>query len=390
MRSRWCIAVAWLGVACSDSHGARVADDMSASGGGAGSASGERPMTAAQSGDRDVDRDPPSMVGTGTTPPADAPPDPDHVDRTRDPSALPPASGDDPAQPPRDPDLPSSDIGPALYGHWFADGQVGDCIAFRDWYSFEPGGALINRAIDHNACSGVRLVSESSGGYAISSRELEITLVGPGSERPFDMAEPLVDVASRFERFTYAIAERPAAVSLPSETFLDAKAFHSLDGKRYDSSRFIHFLDATGTALFMQQVDISLHMSHALPVSVGRVVDVVVHAELSQFDQASGMVAMTDTIELRYLADVRDEAGWRVVEANAGLSAEESNAAWQAKLDDAGIGGHPAWAQRLFQAHFFPSQRHRPYDVTLLSSTLPEYGRWTKSPDAPPVPVNAP
>jgi hypothetical protein len=73
-----------------------------------------------------------------------------------------------------------------------------------------------------------------------------------------------------------------------------------------------------------------------------------------------------------------------------GKSNEEAIAIWQMMLDDAGIAGHPPWAQRVFQAHFFPSQRHQAGDVALLSSTLPEHGRWTRSTEPPPPPSSAP
>jgi hypothetical protein len=384
-----------LALACSDSHRSGANEDMTASPGGAGSASRMNPVqTAVPAGDRDLPRDPPSMIGSGMGPAAEAKPDPDVVDRPGDQALPPPASEDDPAQPQRVPDLPSPDIGidAALLGHWFADGAAGDCLSLRDWYSFGPDGTVINRGIDHNACFGDRLVSEVAGRYTVDQHALVISLDGPGSERPFDMTAPLADVAERVERFTYAIGERPATVSLAAETFLDAKAFVSSDGKRFDSLRSIRFTSSAGEQLFMQEVELSLHLSHALPISLGNVVDVVVHAELSQRDQATGMVALKDTIELGYPAAFREVAGWHVLEspAFAGSSAEEINALWQATLDHAGIGGHPLWAQRLFQAHFFPSQRYQPGDTSLLSSTLPDYGRWTRSPDAPVIPANTP
>jgi hypothetical protein len=129
-----------------------------------------------------------------------------------------------------------------------------------------------------------------------------------------------------------------------------------------------------------------------LPVAVGSVVDVVVHASLTHFEQATGVVAMSDTIELGYPAAFRDSAGWRVLEPTAfeGTSNEEAIAIWQSLLDDAGVAGHPQWAQRVFQAQFFPSQSHRPDDVTVLSSTLPEHGRWTRSAEPPPPPSSTP
>ena len=395
MRNRWPIALAWfalpLPLACTDSHGPHASEDMPATAGSARTPAPAQPTVPP--GDRSAPRDPPSMIGSGVTPAAEAQPDPDVVDRPRDPQVPPPASEHDPAQPQRDPDLPAPDaLGEPLLGHWFADGPVGDCFSLRDWYSFEPDGAVINRGIDDNACSGVRVLSEATGYVVPTPRIMGFVLDGPGSERPFDMTAPIVDVAKRVERFSFAIGERPATISSPSATFLDAKAFHSNEGEHFESLRTVSFRSASDELLFEQEVKILLHLEPGLPAAVGTVLDVVVHVELAQLDTATGMPAMNDTIELEYLVVVRDGPVWRQLEptAFAGLSAVDANDAWQVLLDDAGVAAHPTWAQRLLQAHFFPSQRYKPDDSLLLSSTLPEYGRWTRSDSAPPVPANTP
>ena len=293
----------------------------------------------------------------------------------------------DPLQP------PSGPLAQALHGHWYSDGPVGNCVAFRDYYSFAANGTVENLGIDHNACSGDRLLSQVAGRYRLDGRELEITLDGPGSDRVLDMPELVGDVAQRVQRMNIAIGERAGTDGRPAQTYLDAKAFTSRDGYMFSSVRSDVYVASDGTTRFAQKVFVTYHLSLALDdLAVGDTVNVRATVQLTQSNPGDPTQHENDQLSFSYNAVVREALGWRWITAQEvdGKSNEAAIAAWQQVLVGAGVATHPDWARRLLEFHFFPVHRYQPGDVTVLSSTLPEYGHWTRAAEAPVVPANAP
>jgi hypothetical protein len=236
-------------------------------------------------------------------------------------------------------------------------------------------------------CSGNRLVEKVSGRYYVTGRTLGITLAGAGSERPFDMSMPTMPIAERTETMTIALGDGRMIAGRDPQVFLDARAFTSDDGARFDSRRSTVMSTAAMVTVFEQKVVIALQLNPGLPLVAGEHTTVQVEADLTAFDAAHDSAEQTATVTFEYAATIREELGWLRIMPDAldGLDGQAAIDAWHQLLDDNGVMSQPEWARRLLEAELYPSQRFHPGDITLLSSTLPEWGRWTQSAEPPPV-----
>lgn len=408
MRWRYLIACSCLALACSDSHRSPGEDapsesvaqpDTVGNEGGAGHGPAAVPAAGAGSA-RDRENTmapakpsaPDTPAGGGENGGGPNPADPEPQAGASGVSPDNNAGTADPGNTQELPDPPTGVLAAALAGHWYRDALIGNCLGVRDYYSF-ASGAVQNDGIDHNACSGDRLLSQAAGSYTLDGRELVITLQGAGSDRAPDMAAPLGDVMQRVRRMTIAIGQRVASVDRPAQTYLDAEAFGSSDGQRFGSVRSDVFLAADGSTLFAQKAVLGLQLNRSLRgLAPGGPLRVQLTVQLAQSDPADPTQILADEITLAYDAVVREEHGWHRIMPVAldGLGSEHAIAAWDALLMQAGVDTHPDWARRALQFQFYPAQRYQPDNVTVLSSTLPEYGHWTRADRAPFVPGAAP
>lgn len=274
-----------------------------------------------------------------------------------------------------------------LFGDWWNEDDVGDCIDVRTWYSFAADGSVWNRQIDHNACSGNRLIDEVVGAYSLDGRRLEIRLHGIGSERPFDMSTPTMAVAQRTELMTIAIGAAPMVVGRAPQIFLDGRALTSSDGTTFESMRGTLMTSAGNDVVFRQLIAVALQLNPGLPLAASDHTTVQVQADLTAFDSAHDSAERTATVTVEYAATIREELGWLRILPDAldGLEGQAAIDAWHQVLDDNDVTSQPEWARRLLDAEFYPSQRFQAGDIVLLSSSLPEWGRWTRSEQPPPI-----
>jgi hypothetical protein len=286
--------------------------------------------------------------------------------------------------------IPSGPIAEQLFGHWRGHGQVGDCINYQSWYSFAADGRLVNRSIDDNACLGPRLAAEASGYYSLDGNLLGIVLVdGLGSDRPFEMASTTAVVGERQQRMTIAIAERSADQFRPAATVLDDHAFTSADGATFRSERYVLLLaDVGGEPLFEQDALVTLHVDPPLPVAEGTPCRVELTFRLAQFDAAVAPDAAVDEITLAFDATVRADQGWKQLIASdlAAVAREDQVTAWETMLATHGVDSHSASFAWTFRQQVFPALRFTDANPNLLSVSLPESGRWTKSAEPPLLP----
>jgi hypothetical protein len=247
---------------------------------------------------------------------------------------------------------------------------------------------VVNRSIDDNDCSGPRLVAEASGYFSLDDRLLGIMLDGVGSDRPFEMAPTSATVGEHQQHFTIAFAERPADQDRPAATLLDARAFTSRDGATYHSERYVLLIAATsGDPLFGQEVLITLQIDPPLPLPEAATARVELTFWLSQFDAAVGPDTSVDEITIAFDATVRADLDRKQIIASELLAVapEQRSEAWAAMLAARGLGGHSESFGWTLRQHVFPSLRFTDANPHVLSATLPQYGRWTKSSEPPPV-----
>lgn len=311
-----------------------------------------------------------------------------------DPNAAPdedpiPDNGDPGAtnDPEVDPGTPATGpLAQMLVGDWWSFDDIGNCIEFRDWYSFAADGTVVNREIDHNACSGNRLTGKTSGHYTIEGHALEITLDGIGSELPFEMTMPTLDIAQRVETMTVAIGGLPAMGVTEAKTFLDGHAYVSSDGVHFESQHSVVMTAASGELAYEEKAALSIELNPGLPLVLGAHTHVKVHASLALFDAVDTTPAASDEISYEYPATIQEAHDWLQIlpDAVGELTGQAAVDAWNAVLAGQGVtsSAHLEWALRMLD---YPAQSFRADDPSLLGTTLPEYGRMQWSPTPPPV-----
>ena len=284
---------------------------------------------------------------------------------------------------------PASSLRDALPGHWLGELTNADCVTVGDWFSFVPNGDATHWMHLSSECSNLSTWLDDHGEYALGGRTLMTDFSHPPIDDPNDgVSLQIIEVVRRVERMTIAIGERPASAELPAVTFLDDRAFSSDDGTRFASLRSLEQLTPRGLPLESEEVELVLQLNPGLQAAeVATALQVELHASLRE-QVSNGEGERRDEIAFTFPARIREEHGLRRImpEALDGLDDDDALAAWQTVLDDAGIQAHPEWARRMFDRHYFPSQRYQPDDVTVLGSTLPERARWLRSADPPPVP----
>jgi hypothetical protein len=281
---------------------------------------------------------------------------------------------------------PEGPLGDELVGHWLGDGQIGSCLALEVWYSFTADGSVMNRLLDDNACSGLRLVDQVEGTYTIDGHTLSLSLDGMGSDRPFEMTGSDAEISRRQERFTIAMAQRPAnAEYWPGRVHLDGEAFVG-DGARYASERYVRVDDAAGDALFEQQALVTLEIDPPLPLADGAPCRVEITFQLTRLDTALAPDAVVDSFALSFDATVSTgELGWKQVIADELLAValEERWAAWDAMLVARELDAHGTLFAWTYRQQVFPHLSFDAADPNTLSVGLPNSGRWRKSEEPP-------
>jgi hypothetical protein len=265
---------------------------------------------------------------------------------------------------------------------WISAGvNVGNCINISTWYTFGADGSLIERDIDDNGCSGLRLLDRFTGVYTLRERVLEMTLNGLGRGMPFlDMYSPKEPVAKVVERFPIMTGKLAAPSPSAGLTAIDGRAYTSADGVHYQSRRYVRMDSAAGTRLFERELIYEVTVDPPLPLAAGRPCRVQIDFSLVLFDAAAPVPEERDTFRMTYDAITRvTEEGWMRLMPRPldGLTNEQAYPAWQAMLQQAGLSAsHSARFASIFDRNFGYYLGYPIDDPRLLTQSLPQLGRW--------------
>ena len=274
------------------------------------------------------------------------------------------------------------ELADALLGRWSMLVATGRVYELRDWYEFEPGGALRNRLVNHGGSAGIAFGPVQAGKYQLRGRTLmtSVEIVEHDASMPGELPLPATQRGTRLETMSLAIGTRPDGDPRAGEIFLDGEALFGNDARRFHSKYRSEHLDANGARTSSSGVQLSFELSRSLRgLAPGSELDVLIDARI---DTVSADVPEGDEDELRleYRAVVRADSGWlRIVPAVAdGLDANGTRAAVAKLLRDAGIAQRPAWAQELYERVLDPQQRYQRDDPTTLTSSAFDRWGWTR------------
>jgi hypothetical protein len=273
---------------------------------------------------------------------------------------------------------------------WTGNGEAGNCINIKSWYSFGADGTAVNRDIDENACSRKNVLrAKSVGRYTLTDHVLEMTLDGIGLDQTYLVMEPpKVPVANRLEHFPVVAGVIAPPWIGAGRLALDRDAYTGTDGAHFQSDRYARLESATGARLFEQKALFSITVDPPLPLAAGTSCQVDVDLALTSFDAAATPTTENGTFHVRYMAIVRNtEEGWMrlVPKVVDGLANDAASTAWTGVLDASDLSEHTPRFRQVFNLGFSYYLGHQVGDTQALSQSLPQTARWTEATKPPPV-----